>query len=283
VQHRDWQYVGFGGLALVGGFVLWALLFSPAVRNVGATAQSAIAGLVDGESLASLFPAPVPTQYIEVVDGCGPYFDGACLNARSRPSTEAAVIKTLRTGMVLKFAEKLSADGQEWYRVVFDEWLRFPERHDGDWYVSAAYVREIPDVHAEEASKDTVTSTQKRILVDRSDQTLYAYEGETLFMEQAISTGLELTPTPRGVFTVYRKTPSRYMQGPIEGISDQEYDLPGVPWNLYFSAEGAVIHGAYWHDHFGEQWSHGCVNLPPAKAKELYLWAPIGITVTVRD
>ena len=72
------------------------------------------------------------------------------------------------------------------------------------------------------------------------------------------------------------------MQGPIPGVSTQVYDLPGVPWNLYFTAGGSVIHGAYWHDHFGKPWSHGCVNLPPQKAKELYLWAPIGIKVTVR-
>jgi lipoprotein-anchoring transpeptidase ErfK/SrfK len=112
---------------------------------------------------------------------------------------------------------------------------------------------------------------------------LYAYDGDTLYMQEAISTGLELTPTPRGVFTVYRMTPSRYMQGPIPGISDQYFDLPGVPWNLYFTPEGAVIHGAYWHDRFGSPWSHGCVNLPPEKAKKLYAWAEIGTKVVVQD
>ena len=73
------------------------------------------------------------------------------------------------------------------------------------------------------------------------------------------------------------------MQGPLPGVSDQYYDLPGVPWDLYFTKDGAVIHGAYWHDHFGEQWSHGCVNLPTDKAKELYLWAAVGIPVTVKN
>jgi lipoprotein-anchoring transpeptidase ErfK/SrfK len=124
--------------------------------------------------------------------------------------------------------------------------------------------------------------TTKRIVVDRAKQMLYAYEGDTLFMEQSISTGLDDTPTPRGTFTVYAMTPSRYMQGPIDGVSTQSYDLPGVPWNLYFTNEGAVIHGAYWHNHFGKQWSHGCVNLPPEKAKELYDWAELGMKVTVR-
>ena len=101
-------------------------------------------------------------------------------------------------------------------------------------------------------------------------------------MQAPISTGLNLTPTPLGTFTVYAMTPSRYMQGPIPGISDQVYDLPGVPWNLYFTQDGAVIHGAYWHNHFGEPWSHGCVNLSPENAKKLYYWAELGVKVTVK-
>ena len=102
-------------------------------------------------------------------------------------------------------------------------------------------------------------------------------------MEEKVSTGIELTPTPRGNFTVFRKTPSRYMQGPIPGISDHYYDLPGVPWNLYFTEQGAVIHGAYWHDSFGTPWSNGCVNMPIASAEKLYKWADIGTEVVVRD
>ena len=91
--------------------------------------------------------------------------------------------------------------------------------------------------------------------------------GEELAMEIDISTGLELTPTPRGTFTVFRKTPSRYMQGPLPGIANDYYDLPGVPWNLYFTEQGAVIHGAYWHDSFGSPYSHGCVNADPKTAE----------------
>ncbi len=112
---------------------------------------------------------------------------------------------------------------------------------------------------------------------------LYAYDGDTLFMQQSVSTGLELSPTPRGTFYIYRKTPSRYMQGPLPNISDQYYDLPGVPWNLYFTEGGAVLHGAYWHNNFGQQWSHGCVNLPPEMAEKIYRWAELGMPITIRD
>ena len=112
---------------------------------------------------------------------------------------------------------------------------------------------------------------------------LYAYEGDALFMKQSISTGKDGTETPRGTFSIFRKTPSRYMQGPIPGISDDSYDLPGVPWTMYFTEQGAAFHGAYWHNNFGQEWSHGCVNLPVNKAEDLYDWADIGTVVVVRD
>jgi lipoprotein-anchoring transpeptidase ErfK/SrfK len=74
------------------------------------------------------------------------------------------------------------------------------------------------------------------------------------------------------------------MQGPLPYLADiQVYDLPGVPWTLYFTAQGAAIHGAYWHNEFGNPHSHGCVNLPPKEAKLMYDWAQLGTTVIVQD
>ena len=129
---------------------------------------------------------------------------------------------------------------------------------------------------------ETATSS-KRIVIDLSDQKLSAYDGDTLFMKESVSTGLPQTKTPIGTFSIYKMMPSRYMQGPLPSCSDDYYDFPGVPWDLYFTRGGAVIHGAYWHDNFGRPQSHGCVNMPPQKAKELYLWADLGTPVTVQE
>lgn len=222
-------------------------------------------------------------KYIEVIDGCGPHFGGACLNVRSGPSTSSPAVHQLRTGVVLKVGETVEVDGEVWHKIVFDEWLRYPERLRGDWYVSGEYVRLFEDAGSLDLSTTTPT-TSKEIIVDRSDQRLYAYDGDELFLETDISTGLTLTPTPRGTFTIFRKTPSRYMQGPLPYLEDKEvYDLPGVPWNLYFTDLGAVIHGAYWHTSFGSQYSHGCVNASPELARQIYEWADLGTKVVVRD
>lgn len=224
-------------------------------------------------------------EYIEVTDGCGPHFEGDCLLVRSGPGSDYPIVSRLRNGMVLKVGGKIERDGETWYKIVFDEWLRYPERMATDWFVAAPYVTILYDEGDRTVWEHTYSTTSlKRIVVDRSEQKLYAYEDDKIFMETAISTGLELTPTPRGTFTIFKKTPSRYMQGPLPGLKDQQYyDLPGVPWNLYFTDGGAVIHGAYWHNSFGRPYSHGCVNLPPATAHELYTWAELGTHVIVQD
>jgi hypothetical protein len=240
----------------------------------------------EGENMSTILPVTkVLFEYIEVTDGCGPHFEGECLNVRSGPGTEYPVVSRLRNGIVLKVGGKVERDGDVWYKIVFDEWLRYPERLNSDWFVSANYVQVLLDEGDRTVwDSDHATTTNKQIIVDRTTQTLFAYEGDNLFMMQKISTGLELTPTPRGEFTIFKKTPSRYMQGPLPGLaSDQYYDLPGVPWNLYFTHQGAVIHGAYWHTSFGTNYSHGCVNLPPDKARELYNWAELGTKVIVKD
>ncbi|MEZ4104179.1 MAG: L,D-transpeptidase family protein [Candidatus Paceibacterota bacterium] len=239
-------------------------------------------------------------EYVEVTDGCGPHFEGECLLVRSGPGQEYPIVERLRNGVVLKVGGKVEHDNITWFKIVFDEWLRYPERVKGDWYVASDYVDVLLDegsktvwdkgkVEQEANSTSTEpvtssTSTEKIIVVDRSDQTLTAYEGYYIFMETKISTGLELTPTPRGEFTIFKKTPSRYMQGPLPYLRDQQYyDLPGVPWNLYFTEGGAVIHGAYWHNSFGSAYSHGCVNMRPNEARNLYNWATLGTKVIVKD
>ncbi len=220
-------------------------------------------------------------RFAEVRDGCGPHFEGLCAIARTAATTTAPRAARLRVGVVLPIASTTILDdaGFAWYQIEWREWIRYPERVRTVWFVRADTVVPLsfPD------TEDTAATTSKRIVIDRSLQTLYAYEGDTLFLSTRISTGLDLTPTPRGQFSVYLKTPSRYMQGPLPGISDQYYDLPGVPWNLYFTKEGGAIHGAYWHNEFGRQWSHGCVNLPLDAARQLYDWTPVGTPVIVRD
>lgn len=278
------------GVVAITAAVIWNVpnLFAPAAVVVPVEDPSTL----QWETLPPQPAPPAPItetvhtpeyQYIEVHDSCGPYYQGDCAVMRSGPGTHYPVVLRMRNGMVLKVAGTVTNDqGEEWYQIEQDANIRYPERIKSDWYVSASVVQAFNDDGDHRIEKGEKPKTTKRIVIDLEHEMLYAYDGDTLFMEQAISTGLSETPTPRGTFSVFYMTPSRYMQGPIPDISSQAYDLPGVPWNLYFTVDGAAIHGAYWHDHFGQAWSHGCVNLPPEKAKELYLWADLGTPVTVK-
>jgi lipoprotein-anchoring transpeptidase ErfK/SrfK len=226
---------------------------------------------------------PEEATHIKVTGSCDANYQGGCLNVRSGPSTSSPVVTQLRNNIVLKVATTTRTEERLWYQTEFDEWLRYPDRvASSQWWIAGDYVRPVrADEYNTENSEQV--ETNKRIVVDLSEQMLRAYDGEKLFMKEAVSTGKPLFPTPRGTFPVYKMTPTRYMQGPIDGITNQHFDLPGVPWNLYFTYQGAVIHGAYWHNNFGQVWSNGCVNLPPTQAEKLYRWAELGTQVIVRN
>ncbi len=116
--------------------------------------------------------------------------------------------------------------------------------------------------------------TGKRILVDLSEQRLYAFERNQLIASFLVSTGVARMPTPTGSFAVFRKIANKLYQGP-------DYYLPNTPWNLNFKPS-YYLHAAYWHNNFGRPMSHGCVNLSVANAKWVYDWAPLGTSVVIQ-
>ncbi len=109
--------------------------------------------------------------------------------------------------------------------------------------------------------------------VNLSTQRLTAYQGKTAVFSTLISSGVAGYRTPTGRFAIRTKIPSQRMVGP-------GYNLPGVPWVMYFVGANA-IHGTYWHNNFGRPMSHGCVNMRVADAQWLYNWASIGTPVVV--
>jgi hypothetical protein len=114
-----------------------------------------------------------------------------------------------------------------------------------------------------------VSSDERWIHVNLQNQTLVAYEGETPVYATLISSGKETHATPTGLYQVQRKFLTKIMRGndPKEGI----YHVEEVPWTTYYYGAYA-LHGAYWHNTFGQVRSHGCTNIAPADARWLYYW-----------
>lgn len=116
--------------------------------------------------------------------------------------------------------------------------------------------------------------------VSINQQTLVAYEGTEPKYVTLVSTGVDglLDPattksTKTGVFHVVSKHLTATMNG-----EDPEgaYEMREVPWVQYFS-EGYALHGAYWHDAFGQPRSHGCINLSPIDARWLFHFTNPGL------
>ena len=105
----------------------------------------------------------------------------------------------------------------------------------------------------------------KWIDVDTGDQMLRAFENDNLVMEFIVSTGPPNAPTVQGQFHIVRKYRAIDMSGP-------GYYVPAVPYAMFFHG-GYAIHGAYWHNMFGQPSGHGCVNMKPEEAKKLFEWS----------
>jgi LysM repeat protein len=129
----------------------------------------------------------------------------------------------------------------------------------------------------------TNTGGEKHVVVDISEQHLYAYQGETLVYSFVASTGMYRSPTRTGTFSVLNKIPNAY----------------GSTWNLqmpywlgiYWS--GGLQNGIHalpilsngqrlWAGYLGTPISYGCVVLDTYEARLLYEWVDVGTQVLIQ-
>lgn len=148
-----------------------------------------------------------------------------------------------------------------------------------DPYDTVAFWNDQP-VPALTSLSENLTSKEKRVLgtstgekwieVDLSDQKLTAHQGDQVFLESLVSTGL-WGKTPAGEYSVWYKIRSTKMEGGSKA-NHSYYYLPNVPYAMFFKGDFG-IHGTYWHQNFGQPMSHGCVNAPTPIAERLFYWA----------
>ena len=134
---------------------------------------------------------------------------------------------------------------------------------------------------------------RKHIVISIPDQTMTVYQGSDIVLQSLISTGLPPNDTETGEFHVRLKYEQQDMAGFTsgtgevighegdEGVSGERYEVADVPHVMYFNMDAEALHGAYWHNNFGQRMSHGCVNQPLDVAAFMYDFAPLGTQVTV--
>lgn len=121
-----------------------------------------------------------------------------------------------------------------------------------------------------------VAPGERWIDVDLSQQSLVAFEGDKPVYATVVSTGRhDADPakdhtTVTGSFRIREKHVSTTMDD--DAATDGTYRIEDVPWVMYFEKSYA-LHGAFWHSSFGRERSHGCVNLTPHDAREIFMWA----------
>lgn len=119
-----------------------------------------------------------------------------------------------------------------------------------------------------------------RIIVDLSEQRLYAYRDGILENSFLISSGKN-NATPIGIHQILAKIPFVHYKWTYGENDPRNYDLGLVPYNLKF-APHIYLHYAYWHNNFGHTMSRGCVNISLENMKWLYDWAGVGMEVEVK-
>jgi hypothetical protein len=127
-----------------------------------------------------------------------------------------------------------------------------------------------------------VTENDDWLDVAIARQTLVLYHGLVPLFATLVSTGVDgvddpekTRSTPRGLYRILHKHITARMQAdekPPQKEGDEpdpRYRVDDVPYVQYFHA-GFAMHGAYWHDAFGQPKSHGCINLSPRDAVYLF-------------
>jgi lipoprotein-anchoring transpeptidase ErfK/SrfK len=124
-----------------------------------------------------------------------------------------------------------------------------------------------------------VTKTSRNIVVNLSEQRTYLFENGQVIDSFLISSGVAGHDSHTGNFRITAKLTSQNMGNP-DLTQAPNYYTQNVPDVMYYNGDEA-LHGAYWHNNFGNVMSHGCINMPLDKAANVFDWAPMGTEVSV--
>lgn len=124
-----------------------------------------------------------------------------------------------------------------------------------------------------------------------SEQHMRFYVNGELKLESDVVTGRvsDNHPTPTGVYYINGNKGTKQKLIGLDEDGDKKPDYENeVDWWMPFINNMVAFHDASWRSSFGGQiyvdnGSHGCVNLPPEVAKQLYELAPVGTVVVVHD
>lgn len=130
------------------------------------------------------------------------------------------------------------------------------------------------------------------VLIDISDQYLWAFENGVAILESPMISGKAGTrsETSRGIFQIEFKKPGKYLRGPKDENGNYAWNCWVDYWMLFDRDRSIGLHDASWRkpeqytpETYLTNGSHGCVNLPCEFAPLLYDFVEVGTPVIVQD
>ncbi len=240
------------------GLSSWSAIYVGQELVVPASASS------EGEDQAQVTPEPEPT-----VGSTPPPEPTATPMADETPVTADAETYTVRRGDTLT---QIAAR--------FGTTVAAISRLNGIANPSQIYVGQVLRL---KGSAPAPTGVGQLIVVDLSEQHLYAYQGDQLVYSFVASTGAAPSYTRAGEFRIQSKIPSAYGSAwdiwmpywmGIYWAGSTENGIHALP----IMSNGQVL----WAGYLGSPVSYGCVVLGTQEAKLLYDWAQIGTPVSIR-
>ena len=187
-------------------------------------------------------------------------------NVRAGPTTDAPVVGHLPGGNLLKVLTQQAGQNVQ----GSDQWDRIDGgRYAGAW-VHSSLVKRTTQPAPNTTPPAEGSASGRWIVVDRAQHSLTLVDnGQPTFVTY-VALGVAGRDTPAGTYSTWGK----YRADDMTSASVQDpggyYDLPNVPDTEYYKDGGYAIHGTYWHDEFGTDQSHGCVNVTWTDGRYLF-------------
>jgi hypothetical protein len=172
-----------------------------------------------------------------------------------------------RKGRIKRFSSFVLTGETKLYRK-----RRYRKTADGWWFrgIDGTYTDSKP-------RPERVGEDEKWVDVNITRKTLVAFKGDTPVFAALVSPGKKSSNpkkdhrTKTGIWRIREKHITTTMDGDGSNAGELPYSIMDVPYVQYYDGSYA-LHTAFWHNNFGREQSHGCVNLSPHDAKWLFRW-----------
>lgn len=209
-------------------------------------------------------------------DAVGAYIDELCNKYNTVGKVRTITTPTGKTAQVSGggYGWKIDRDGE--YEALVNN-------------ITAGEVVTREPVYAQTAASHSAQDWGTTYLeVDLTTQHMWYIVNGSVALETDVVTGIPVPErvTPQGTYDILEKKKNKTLRGEKRPDGSYEYETPVDYW-MRVTWTGIGFHDADWQTAFGgeiyktRKGSHGCINMPPALAGQLYDMLEVGCPVII--